>query len=688
MNTLLNFIIVCVFILFTSQLCYSQCPGPVAISYKKKMDNFNNLSLAEKSTTEDKTQGWAQLATWYAYKCNCDNKSDNTKESADKLVAVLNRINQTIKNLYSHCGSTTGVVSKCVYKGSNNQSFSNDSNNNSSNEANTSGINLNKPVVDSNSGVVVKDEYLDLLSNLAMDSKNIHFKEMVNSMNKTHKYISDSKEMLTLFGGATQDNIDFYNMTENIGQVVAVGKFIFDIFKKPKPAELSQNQKAVRSYIGELSKHLSLIHQETSAISIYYSFDKTTLKALEKKEELFSLFETATADKRLLFWEFQKFKGVPNKVQFQHMQQKIEQEKSLYGTSHLLTQIDNITSRFSNSKDFPHTLNRAKSFTGAINQIAVIKARCYKALGQNKKAEKILNSLDYNVDVNSAITLIQQAYSNDNYFLAQRYFIEIKNYLIDNNEVQLSYNKIYQLDHKIKGPGVGLPRYDMNYIISLGVMSYLKSGQITQAEEAFLFLEKYQNNFEVFYQNYLKLKPKKKRGYASDEEVKNYLVKAENINNAVEAVLSYKHQDYEKSLSLINNAIELDASSIHIRDVHHKYALWFKFIKADLLVKMGEYTKAKIVLKDIRKSVNFPSSYSIVINKGLKISDYNFLKTYIKFKQKNYNSALMGLKILKLKDPKVAKYYMLEADIYKLLGDTEKLEKAEHNYLQLITSKK
>ncbi|MBL4908335.1 MAG: hypothetical protein COA50_08355 [Flavobacteriaceae bacterium] len=443
------------------------------------------------------------------------------------------------------------------------------------------------------------------------------------------------------------------------------------------------SQKRVQVEVSNFSKKLKLKYNELVKLSTFYTFNEKTLKSLEEKEKVLELYETTTVKERLLFWRCHSFNGIPTEEQFQNLINEINEEEELNGQSYLLKQIEIITNNQTNSKNFPHTLNYNEAFAGTLDQISIAKAKCFRSMGLNNKAKDLLANLYYNVDINSAITIIQELYLDNEYYLATQYYQQIENYFLDHPEIILAYNEFNQQDFEIKGHSY---RYDVNYILGLGIISYIKSNQLKQAQKSFSFLKNYQNNFDAFYQDYKLIKARKKIGLITDIDLKIQLDKAESIVCAVKATLLQKQGNYSEATKLIDNAISLDNSSPHFSDSQHKYLLWFQFIKADLLVKMKQYDEAKIILKEMKNSASFPTSYGSNQNsKGLNLEDYSFLKIVIRYKTKDYNGALLGLKILKSKKVERAKYYEMEAKIYRILNDIEKAGNAEKKYEQLKT---
>lgn len=81
---------------------YSQCPGATAISYKNKARNLGPQEFS-------KQQAYIQLATYYAYKCECENGSPRSAQ----LVSMINSLVDTYSAYTKNAYGTMSKVSSC-----------------------------------------------------------------------------------------------------------------------------------------------------------------------------------------------------------------------------------------------------------------------------------------------------------------------------------------------------------------------------------------------------------------------------------------------------------------------------------------------------------------------------------------------------------------------------------------------
>ncbi len=98
-----------------------------AEAYVAKVKAAENWTPTERVKSGSKVQGWTQLGTWYAYKCECD-KGGRTPEQAENLKNGLNEIRQTIINLYSDAGEIPPVITQCKSGASSNSTNNSNSN--------------------------------------------------------------------------------------------------------------------------------------------------------------------------------------------------------------------------------------------------------------------------------------------------------------------------------------------------------------------------------------------------------------------------------------------------------------------------------------------------------------------------------------------------------------------------------
>lgn len=454
---------------------------------------------------------------------------------------------------------------------------------------------------------------------------------------------------------------------------------------KRRAEKRAASQRRVQVEVSNLSKKLRVRYYELTTLPTFYTYDKTALEALSEREKQLEDYNIKSAIDRLLFWEAQSYNGHRAiESEYETIFYRVTTNAKRYGNNSLLDKIKIASSRFRNKKDFPHLLNGEEGFTIIKNQIQLTKARCYKSMGNENKANEILDNLNYNLDVNSCVTLIQQTFKEGNHFATFNYYNTLVYYLSKKSPNSYSYyNELNDFDSGNKG----LSCYDVNYLLGVGVLSFLKTNKILEAENAFTFIEKHQVMLEGLQNSYKLLKQKKKSRYFSNAEFSVKIKKSESILLAIKASILQKKGEHTEALASIEKAIAIDKeNNDRFNDSHNRYKLWFQYIKTSLLIEQEKYTEAKSTLAFMKRDTRLPTSNKPNYNKGFNKMDFDFLKTYLRYKTKDYNGALMGLRILKSKYDALPKYYALEADIYKAQGDLTKAKEAEENYIKVITS--
>ena len=178
---------------------FSQCPGATAIDYKNKAKNLGPQEFS-------KQQAYIWLATYYAYKCECDTGSPRSQQ----LVGMINGIVDTYSAYTKNAYGSISKVSTCKAE-------------NGTGNSETTGETGDPNASNHGSGKYFepKKNFLEtLMSDLGMtetDLQNIlsgNFDEAITNM----KYNQDINSISKLTGGNTELATGMYNLASMIGE--------------------------------------------------------------------------------------------------------------------------------------------------------------------------------------------------------------------------------------------------------------------------------------------------------------------------------------------------------------------------------------------------------------------------------------------------------------------------------------
>jgi len=637
------------------------CPPPKAYEYKSKIENANNNWTTDQKIRSNCIQGWTQLATWFAYKCECD-RGMPTQEQADLTVASLNKIQSVIQNMYPNCGEIPPRVSMCNVKVGN-------PDNGNSNFINKGVVNSNKHNNNTNekSGVLMNDSFLSVLDEISGGSENQNFKDMVNEIKANKSKISSTKALVSQFGFLQQSDIDFYNFAESAGQVIAVATFLYKTFSKkitPEQKELNEG----KIFIDNLSNVLSTVYNEIRIVPTFYNFDKQTLTRLNNLENRIKRYQVGSASRRFLVSEYYATNTPMTLGEIKSKMKEINSKEQSKGTASIVRAILR-NSKISELNNLPF-INLEGKLNVTFNRIAIAKSKCYKAMGRDEDAVKILYGIDYNVNPSGAFKLIHESFKDKNIYSTIKYYESVKDYIKTKENGKVFYLKYKEIE-VLNNYHNGLERVDVAYLISLGCISYITSGQISQAKEELKFLRWYNQNLN----NFLKKYKEKKLKTMSDTDIEIILNKCLVFERALEALLLAKEGEFGVSLMKIDKAIILqenlgyDFFGLGIES-------WLYQIKLNVLIHSNQFLKAKTIAREIKnRNRGFASKKTL-----FDIGDYKFLLAFMKFKEGKLNSSLSSLILLENEFPNMKRINLLRRDIYLELGEYEKAKNQNNLY--------
>ena len=173
-------------IIIIPAIFYSQCPGATAISYKNKAKNLGPQEFS-------KQQAYIQLATYYAYKCECENGSPRSAQ----LVSMINSLVDTYSAYTKNAYGTMSKVSSCKSQdGIGNSETTGDTGNpNASNHGSGVNIEPKKNFIEtlmSDLGITETDLQNILNGNFEEAISNMKYNQDIENISKI---TSDNKEL-------------------------------------------------------------------------------------------------------------------------------------------------------------------------------------------------------------------------------------------------------------------------------------------------------------------------------------------------------------------------------------------------------------------------------------------------------------------------------------------------------------
>ncbi len=640
-----------IFLISTCQYLFAQCPGAKAEQYKRKLEAHNKKSSQEKSTLPGMTgQAYSQAAMYYAYKCMCENGYAKNSQGIIELVNMANASAEYFNSAKIPGESLLPMISNSMCKLKTNESVSNGIDNIQD---------ISMPTVDMNSGLVVKDEYLNLLNAIAVDSENPHFKVLVEDINRNRNAMNIGRSF-ALELGANQKDIDYYNMTENIAQAISIGKFLFNSISNKQKDILSQEQENAKKLISNLSKELRFVYDEVKTVPTYYEFNANTLNEVQKIEQQIVDYEELTAVRRLVCLEYIISDEYWSDSYLIEKVKELENLKNNKGVGHILAQISKMSAPYK-KENILHYVNAEEAFRLTNNKISLIKAKCYANTGNKKKADSLLATIDYDIKNIEACALLYQSMKDKNYFSAIKYYEQVKEYILSldgKKTIRMVYDDIngvfYNNDY--------IERHDIAFLLGLGVVAYAQSGQLTQASEELKIL----SNF-----NY-------RASVVKDNLHKEIYYKSKMVEDVVKASYFTKTGDYINAENTLDSAIALNKKYMGVID---PYNLWINQVKLKLLISKNSFEEAEKLAQQM-----YTKMYVGQIDNSrlVDLLEYRYLLSYMKFKQGKMNSSLIALKILEKEHPNSPRILQLISDVYAEMGDTNNSNIYYDKYIEQV----
>lgn len=641
-----------------SQLSFSQCPE--AEQYVQKVKQADNWTPTERAKSGNKIQGWTQFGTWHAYKCECEAGNLSARD-AERLKDHLNTIRGIIQSRYSKYGAVPPVVNKC----------------NSAEEKSGRVVSEGKDKFNFVDDDLINADARRLVEDLAANSDDPNLKEFASKLHGISGVQNDVNSFRNLFNVTpSQKDLQFDKVMTNTAQVIAAGQFIVKLFQKKKEekTELTPDQKMAQSFMWDMRNKIRLIYAEARVIPPFSLFDQDAINDIGKLERSYHAYDIATAAERCtiikFFWTNKRY-GYSEILNFYN-------EVQSWSKKEQLKYID----RWQGYADYDHALylaNSEESFK--VNRAILLskKARCYKNMGEDEEAEKLLSMVDLNLDATQAITLMQNAFIDSDYELASLYYPIIKN-KFESEETPLAYYSfdtgeplIIDKKNNANSSGIAsanlvgisdmgsansksrhvsksiyLSRNDVIMLLASGAIISIYNGDVTSANQELDFLKSY-------------IQKRPGEDLYKDEDHAVALSILEGIKSAKLLKANYP----KEALVQIENTLSLKS---HTELLGTKYTLWLKQIYFDILVANKRYDQAHELYVTIKMNplVATPE-YSLFFDPDALM----FKKCELLYAQGEYQRVLNGLDLLETIKPN-PKYNLMRSKVYHAMAEYDK----------------
>ncbi len=514
-----------------------------------------------------------------------------------------------------------------------------------------------KKPIDKKRGLLIKDEYMQLLNQLSSNSKNANFKKLVSDLNETKQTFSKGRE---IFKALNILDVDEFNFVENLAQGAKIVEGIFNLITdKPSP-EQEEGKRAIR----KINNDIELVYNQINALPTYFDFDKKMMNNISTLEKNIATYEKGTVTNRLLVLKYLNTSPDMTIDEVRNTAKEIEDNFSNNGLDFSINKITNYEKLY-NNPSYKHLGNKGKAFGRVLNNVNHYKAKYYKKQGNFKKANELEIKNNYDVNDIDAFKLLATAYKDKNYFGSIKYYQQIKEYLKskDNTGFLLFYIDIPNIDYEINGTW----RHETVAMTAAGILSYIKTNDLAQARQELEFIKWLNDNHKKFNTAYALKKSRKKAHGFSDQEYKNSLGQSLAVEKTVEAILLSKEGNFEDAKLLINEAIQLNIDNPLNQDM---YGPWIRLNKLEILIRTNAYKDAKKLAIKIKKMhyVNI-----IAKTKFYNHDDFKFQLAFMKYKKENYQGAINDVTVLEKEHPNSKRLILLKYKLYEAIKDDKNI---------------
>jgi len=595
-------------ILLFSIKAFSQCPE--AEKYVQKVKEAESWTPTERAKSGNKIQGWTQFGAWHAYKCECDAGNLSTQD-AERLKDHLNTIRGTIQSLYSKYGSVPPVVTKCNSsegKAGQTQSLENDK-----------FSFYNDPLINR--------QVEGFIHELAANSNNPDLKKMSTELAGLHKAQADVNQYRDFFNiTPTQQDLEFDRTMQNIGQIISVGKFLVNSLKE-KEVQLSPSQQQAKESMRKLLINIKQLQIEQNKIPYLKDKREDPLEILNEYEKSLYIYDLATAKQRLFLIKYYWSSHYLDLNELETLNRQI------YSLSNLeaIKQIEQLQSS-TNFKNAFYLQNKDQSFKVTNYIIQLHKIKLLKEQGKTKEAETIENSLNFDITLGEAITIMKEAFYNGDYETTAQLYPLAKQYFESNpiaNSVDKSAFFIYVGEGK---KDLVLSTDFVLMLLSSGIYSTIIENNYGSAEQDLALL------------NTLKL---------------NNNTRGEGVIEGINTLILVQNKKNEEALVEINKGIDLLTETTGVYN-------WLHFLKFKVLVSLNRFKDAHeeyaLINRNLREQnfhKKFGPSLSDKPEAFFNIYELKYEKCVLLFKEGDYETAIYGLTLLEGIESK-PKYQLLK----------------------------
>lgn len=520
-----------------------------------------------------------------------------------------------------------------------------------------------------------------LIGNLAANSDNPHLKEFSQKLDGIAQVQGDVDAFRNTFNiTPTQSDLQFEKVMTNTAQIIAGGQMIVKMFKQNKQQrnELTPDQKMGNSFMWDMRNKIRLVYSEARVIPAFDEYNQSTIDEIEKLERSYLAYDIATAAERCaiakFFWTTQRY-GYTEILEFYNTAQGWSKREQL-----------EYIEKWQGYADYDHAIYLANSDESfKVNRAILLskKARCYKNMGKDEEAEKLLAMVDLDMDATEAITLMQNAFIDSDYELASLYYPIIKN-KFESEETPLAY---YSFDtgepliiDKNNSSGIAaasfvgasnmgstnstnnhatksiyLSRNDVIMLLASGSIISIYNGDITAANQELVFLSDYINN-----------RPNESSYTDEDHTV------ALSILDGIKSAKLLQENKPEEALVQMEKTLALKS---HTELLGTKYTLWLKQIYFDILVANKRYDQAHELYVSIKMNPLVANpEYSLFFDSNALM----FKKCELLYAQGEYQRVLNGLDLLETIAPN-PKYNLMRSKVYNAMGEYEKSREELNN---------
>ncbi|NGZ90200.1 hypothetical protein [Psychroflexus maritimus] len=613
--------------------------------------------------------------------CHCEQGTYNDKYTESEYLEMLRDARQGYYNYYKQAGDPdlSPVPSSCGQKGGGGRSGT---------PSRYPYKNLEDALVDDQ----ISDDLTTFANGLAEYSDNPKIIRLAENMNQVQAKYDNVEAGVNRIANSLgvpvdQETRQMMNFYQNAEMVVAIGKAIFG--KEPSLEErLSPSQLSVRKNMMEVSRNLRTLYDEVNSIAPYSKDKPNYLLSLEREEQEITQFNQLTCKDRYLYLWYLEAPGYPNIKDYNAEVQRL----STKTVKEVVASIAQMQQRHEMSK-IPHIANKELAFQKAFNRIQFYKMRYYQETGNVQLAREMRSKIKFDDKlIGETIKLIVDNFNQQKFETVTDFSYLIEDYFGTEKEIRLYYKDIPGMDISWRSINQ-ISRSEVSILLMLGVISAVETEQLSQAKKSFNILSNIHDN-TVEWRN-----KQSKLGDEEDVEHKFFmdaiddeLAESQIALNTARAYLNIGLKEYSAALDCTNEIIKQLKPSNPLQTIPKHV-----FLRLKILAHLGlqDYSNAKKTLTkwdylvDTRNALKrngfdvdqFISLIFIVKEK----QEMEFYNVYIRYHKKDYQGALIALKLLKKKieDPE-AKFYLLEEKIHLALGADEAARVAHQEYINLL----